>query len=90
MKKINLNTFVYRLADELKDFEESWLSFDVETEKTANQWINSFLSYCGYQESGDSFISEEYDDELDYMHDSYYEDLVNRRKYRSFRDDDMY
>ena len=91
MKKIDISTFVYKITDEIREFEESQISINAEATKTQQEWINNFLIYCGYEEKeNEEFSSIEYEDDF-YYDDTYeYQDIVNRRKYRSFRDDDRY
>lgn len=91
MKKIDLNTFVHSFKDELDSFEHYQTTFSSVEKKTMPEWVDSFISFAGFSEDevSDS-MEEEYDDELYYGQDYQYEELVNRRKYRSFRDDDSY
>jgi len=86
MKKIDLSTFVYSFMDEIKEFEENQMMYDPETTRTMDEWVNSFMIYSGYEEESE----EELDIDFDYLQDFEYRDLVNRRKYKSFRDDDRY
>lgn len=93
MKKININSFLSILKDEIKEYEFYQSSYSNDTTKTTEEWIESFLVFAGYQEGrnfGEEFDSD-YTQELygDYE-DFDYDDLVNKRKYRSFRDDDRY
>lgn len=90
MKKIDLNTFICRLMDELKDFEESQLLVVSETEKSSEQWMNSFLVYSGYQDLEDTYSIEQYEEDFDYIQDYQYEESILRKKYRSFRDDERF
>ena len=91
MRKVDLNTFVYQLVDELKDFEERQATINPEQTKTMEEWVNYFLIYAGYQEEEEeTFSVDDYGDEYEYNDDFAYEELVNRRKYRSFRDDSSY
>lgn len=91
MRKVDLNTFVYQFVDEVKDFEERQLVINPEQEKTMQEWVNYFLIYSGYQEEEEEeYASDEYGDDFDYFEELQHEELVNRRKYRSFRDDDRY
>lgn len=92
MKKIDLSTFVCSFMDEIKEFEEKQLTYDPETLRTMEEWINNFLIYCGYEEEEeDSEVGlDDYDSDFEYLEDFEYRDLVNRRKYRSFRDDNSY
>lgn len=91
MKKMNVNDFVLYLKEELENYEHYQTSYSTTSQKTAGEWVDSFLSFAGFGEDEveDSF-EEEYDDEVYYGQDFQYEELVNRRKYRSFRDDDRY
>jgi hypothetical protein len=90
MKKVDVNTFVLSMKDELDSFATFELDYSTEN-RTMGEWVDKFVNFAGY---GDDEISEdddeEYDDELYYGQDLQYEELVNRRKYRSFRDDDRY
>lgn len=91
MRKVDLNTFIYQIVDELKDFEERQTTINPEQTKTMEEWVNYFLIYTGYQEEEEeSFSADDYVDEYEYNDDFTYEELVNRRKYRSFRDDSSY
>lgn len=91
MKKTDLSGFVNQLISELKEYEDFSIQNFSETEKTMDEWLDSFLVFSGYSESSDAdYGYEEYDDEVYYNQDLQYEELVNRRKYRSFRDDDRY
>jgi hypothetical protein len=92
MKTINLNTFVYQFVEEVRNFEENQLTRSPNSQKTMEEWVDNFLSFAGYveDEDGEEFLSEEFDDDLYYGQDYQFQDLVNRRKYRSFRDDDSY
>jgi len=91
MKKIDISTFVYKITDEVREFEESQISINPEATKTMQEWVNNFLIYCGYEEENEEeFESIGYEDDF-YYEDAYgYQDVVNRKKYRSFRDDDGY
>lgn len=91
MKKIDLVSFVDNISQEIRDFEESQLSFNPMAKKTMYEWINHFMVHCGYEQKGEDDIGiDEYENDI-YYSDSYeYQELVNRRKYRSFRDDDRY
>ena len=91
MKKIDISTFVYKITDEVREFEESQISINPEATKTMQEWVNNFLIYCGYEEENEEeFESIGYEDDF-YYEDTYgYQDVVNRKKYRSFRDDDGY
>lgn len=91
MKKIDLNTFIAKATDELRVFEERQEILSTDSRKTMEEWINNFLIFSGYQdEDEESLSSEEYDDDFYYGDSFEYQELVNRRKYRSFRDDDSY
>jgi hypothetical protein len=91
MKKIDLSGFVNQLIGELKEYEDFSIQNFSETEKTMDEWIENFLVFSGYSDETDvDYGYEEYDDEIYYGQDCQYEELVNRRKYRSFRDDDRY
>ena len=91
MRKINLNTFVYRFVEEVREFEENQTTIHIGAEKSMEEWVESFLVFSGHTEKDEEDIfSEEYDDDLYYGQDLQFQDLVNRRKYRSFRDDDSY
>ena len=91
MKKIDLVSFVDNISQEIRDFEESQLAFNPMAKKTMHEWINHFMIHCGYEEKSEERIDiDEYENDI-YYSDSYeYQELVNRRKYRSFRDDDRY
>lgn len=96
MKKNDVTSFVISLKEDLENFEHYQISYSPTLEKTDGEWLNSFLSFAGLSDDElDSDLDEEYldsdddDDEYGYA-DSHYEELVNRRKYRSFRDDDSY
>lgn len=90
MKRINVTEFILNLRNELDDFENYQTTYSSTAQKTMSEWVNSFMNFSGYSEEVEDEFSEEYDDELYYEQDLQFEDLVNRRKYRSFRDDDMY
>jgi hypothetical protein len=91
MKKIDLNSFVNQLVSELREYEDFGLQNLSETRKTMDEWVDSFLLFSGYsQDEEEDFGYEEYDDNIYYAQDLQYGELVNRRKYRSFRDDDRY
>lgn len=91
MKKIDLNSFVNLLISELKDYEDFSIQNLSEQEKTMDEWVENFLVFSGYSDEQDEdFGYDEYDDEIYYGKDLKFEELVNRRKYRSFRDDDRY
>ncbi len=91
MKKIDLSTFVYSFMDEIKEFEENQMMYDPETTRTMDEWVNSFMIYSGYEEESEEELDiDDYDNDFDYLQDFEYRDLVNRRKYKSFRDDDRY
>jgi len=90
MKKLDLNDFIYKITEDIRDFEETQATHSPNSERTMEEWVNNFLIFSGYSEEEDDFQVDDYEDEL-YYNDSYgYQDLVNRRKYRSFRDDDRY
>lgn len=90
MKKIDLNTFIFRLTDEIRHFEETQMSLNPEDVKTQEQWVNHFLVFSGYEDEEGDYETSEYEDDLYYGDSFEYQELVNRRKYRSFRDDDRY
>lgn len=90
MKKNDVSNFVLTLREELENFEHYQLSYSPDTTKTNGEWVDSFLKFAGFAEDevdDEDYGDEEYDDEVYYGQDSQYEELVNRRKYRSFRDD---
>jgi hypothetical protein len=88
MKKNDVSSFVLTLREELENFEHYQLSYSPDTVKTNGEWVDSFLKFAGFAEDEvDEDGDEEYDDEVYYGQDSQYEELVNRRKYRSFRED---
>jgi len=91
MKKVDLMSFVDNISQEIRHFEESQLSFNPTAKKTMQEWVNHFMVHCGYaEEDEENFNIDDYENDL-YYSDSYeYQELVNRRKYRSFRDDDRY
>jgi hypothetical protein len=91
MKKVDVNTFVLSMKDELDSFATFQLDYSTE-DKTMPEWVDKFVNFAGYgdDEVDEEIGDEEYDDELYYGQDLQYEELVNRRKYRSFRDDDRY
>lgn len=93
MKKINISSFMSLLKKEIKEYEFYQSSYSNEMLKTPDEWVESFLVFAGYQEEKE--FSEQHDG--DYIQELYgdyedfaYDELVNRRKYRSFRDDDRY
>lgn len=92
MKKIDISDFIVSLKEEIENFEYYQLSYSSTSKKTYSEWIDSFLKFSGISEDSieSSEEEEEYESELYFGEDSQYEDLVNRRKYRSFRDDDRY
>lgn len=90
MKKINISEFVLNLRNELDDYETYQTTYSTTIEKTMDEWVESFMNFSGYLEETEEEFEEEYDDEVYYGQDLGFEDLVNRKKYRSFRDDDMY
>lgn len=88
MKKNDVSSFVLSLREELENFEHYQLSYSPHISKTNGEWVDSFLKFAGFTEDEvEEEYEEEYDDETYYGQDSQYEELVNRRKYRSFRDD---
>lgn len=90
MKKIDLNDFVFKFNEDIREYEESQATHSPSSKRTMEEWVNNFLVFSGYTEQEEEFGTDEYDDDV-YYGDSYeYQDLVNRRKYRSFRDDDRY
>lgn len=91
MKKIDVNMFILKMKEELDSFESYQLTYSASSEKTTDEWVSDFMVFAGHEDADiqDQF-EEEYDDELYYGQDLQYEELVNRRKYRSFRDDDSY
>lgn len=91
MKKVDVNTFVLNLKDELDNFATFQLDYSAES-KTMPEWVDKFVNFAGYgdDELDEDMEDEEFDDENYYSQDFQYEELVNRRKYRSFRDDDGY
>lgn len=90
MKKINISDFVLNLRNELDDYESYQTTYSSISEKTMEEWVDSFMNFSGYTEETEEDFEEEYNDEIYYGQDLGFEDLVNRRKYRSFRDDDIY
>ena len=95
MKKVDVNLFVLNMKEELDNFAAFQLDYSAEN-KTMPEWVDKFVNFAGYGENENSWDlddeeeDEEYDDENYYSQDYQYEELVNRRKYRSFRDDDKY
>jgi hypothetical protein len=93
MKKLDVAEFLGQLREELDNFEHYQISYTPTAEKTYSEWADSFMKFAGI---GEDEVDEEYDEELEEYDDEYgyvdshYEELVNRRKYRSFRDDDSY
>lgn len=92
MKKVEISEFVFSLKSELDDFEQYQTTYSVTSKKNMSEWVDSFMDFAGYSDS----IKEEESDYDDYEEELYYgdsyefEEIVNRRKYRSFRDDDSY
>jgi hypothetical protein len=89
MKKIDLSEFVFKINEDIRDFEESQATHSPDAKRTMEEWVNNFLIFSGYSEEED-FQVEDYEDDLYYGDSFEYQDLVNRRKYKSFRDDDRY
>lgn len=92
MKKINISSFISLLKNDIKQYEFYQSSYSNESLKTPDEWVESFLVFAGYQEENSSKqYEDDYTEELygDYE-DFAYDDLVNMKKYRSFRDDDRY
>lgn len=91
-KEMDINTFVHNFVDEIREFEESHTAYSPESHKTMKEWVSSFLIFSGYEEEQEQEFTndEEYDDELYYADTFSVDEVVNRRKYRSFRDDDSY
>lgn len=89
MKNFNVTDFVVLLKKELENFEHYQISYTPTTEKTMDEWVSSFMSFSGYaDEEGElEFSNEEYDDETYYGFEPQYEELVTRRKIKSFRED---
>ena len=91
MKKMDLSSFVNQLVAELKEYEDFSIQNSFDEQKTMDEWVECFMGFCGYvDEKEEDFGFDEYDDEIYYGEDLKYEELVNRRKYKSFRDDDRY
>lgn len=89
MNKVDITEFVLSLKEELDNFEQYQTTYSTTHLKTMAEWLDKFLKFGGYEDS----IEDEYEDseeEIYYGEDLQFEDLVNRRKYRSFRDDDRY
>jgi len=92
MKKIDSDEFLTLAIKELDNFTQFQTNHSLSSKKTFEDWVISFTEFCGIKEidDEDSFCDDRYEDELYYDKDYQFEDLVNRRKYRSFRDDDRY
>ena len=88
MKKVDVNTFGHSLKEDVDNFI-SFQSDYSDEELTLEEWMHRFNTFAGYTEELDDDY-EEYDEDLYYGTDLQYEEVVNRRKYRSFRDDDSY
>ena len=89
MKKIDVNTFAHTLKEEVDNFV-SFQSDYSDEELTLEEWMHRFSSFSGYSDSEEENVYEDYDEDFYYGTDLKYEEVVNRRKYRSFRDDDSY
>lgn len=93
MKKFDLDGFTNKIIQEIREFEENQLSYTSSDKKTMQEWVDSFLVFAGYSdedEDEEEYLSEEYDDDFYYDDSFEYQQVINRKKYRSFRDDDMY
>lgn len=91
MKNITVDEFVTKAIKELDEFSLYKSNGSGLREKSFAEWFISFSEFCGVTEEQDEEIyDEEYDDSLYYGQDLQFEGLVNRRKYRSFRDDERY
>lgn len=92
MKKLNVSDFLLALKEDLDSFEHYQLDYAPMVEKTTPEWVDAFLTFAGFNgdevEEDESY--EEYDDEQYYSQDLQYEELVSKRKYRSFRESDEY
>lgn len=88
MKYFNVSEFALLLKEEIDNFEHYQVSYSPSAEKTIAEWVNSFMVFAGYadEEVEDTVSYEEYDDEYGYM-DPHYEELVSRKKIRSYRED---
>lgn len=91
MKKIDSDQFLTLTIKELDNFTQFQSNHSTLTKKTFEEWFDSFTEFCGIKDTDDEeYLDDEYDDELYYGQNYQFEDIVNRRKYRSFRDDDSY
>jgi len=91
MKNITIEEFMTQAIQELDEFSVYVGNNARFREKPFTEWVISFSEFCGALENQDEEIfDEEYDDNFYYGQDLQFEDLVNRRKYRSFRDDERY
>jgi hypothetical protein len=91
MKKIDSDQFLTLTIKELDNFTQFQANQTTFAKKTFEEWFDAFTEFCGIKETDDDeYLDDEYDDELYYGQNYQFEDIVNRRKYRSFRDDDSY
>lgn len=91
MKKIDVDTFALSLKEDIDNFVSFQNDYSNE-QLTPDEWMHRFNSFSGYSDIEDDESFEDYEDEEEFYYgtDLQYEDVVNRRKYRSFRDDDSY
>ena len=90
MKKIDVNEFVFSLKDELDSFEQYQTTYSTTQKKKMSDWVDSFMNFAGYSEDDEDDDFDDYEEELYYGDSFEFDQIVNRRKYRSFRDDDSY
>lgn len=89
MNKIDITEFIFAIKEELDNFEHYQTTYSTTKLKTMAEWVDKFVKFSGYEDSLEDEY-EESEEEIYYGEDLQFEDLVNRRKYSSFRDDDRY
>jgi len=89
-KEINVNKFIDTILSELKEFKEAQLVYESQPTRTMQEWVENFLFFSGYNEEKDEELFEEHNDDLYYGDIFQFEEVVNRKKYRSWKEDDAF
>jgi predicted translin family RNA/ssDNA-binding protein len=89
-KEINISKFIEKISSELEDFKESQLIYSSQSTKTMEEWVENFLFFSGYSEEREEMAFEEHDDDLYYGDIFQFEEVINRKKYKSWKEDDAF
>lgn len=87
-RNLKVEAFVEKFMSEISEFVESQKRYSRDSSKTMKEWVEDFLFFSGYAEESEDLRFTEDDDDYGYDDMFYIDDIVDRKKYRSWRDDE--